>query len=58
MNQKINIKQLENKNSIIAENFFDKETLKGLLKSEEDIEKGRIRKAVQVLKEFEKKYGF
>ena len=36
--------------------IFDKETEKSLLKSEEDIEKGRTRKGVEVLKELEEKY--
>ena len=43
----------EYKNSI-----FDKQTIKHLLKSEEDIEKGKTRKAKEVIKEFKEKYGF
>lgn len=39
-------------------NIFDKETVKKLLKSEEDIEKGRTRKASEVIKELRAKYGF
>ena len=39
-------------------NIFDKETVNKLLKSEEDIEKGRTRKATEVIKEFREKYGF
>lgn len=39
-------------------NIFDKETVKKLLKSEEDIEKGRTRKATEVIKELRAKYGF
>lgn len=38
-------------------NIFDKETVKSLLKSEEDIEKGRTRKAEDVIKEFKDRYG-
>ena len=39
-------------------NIFDNETVKKLLKSEEDIEKGRTRKATEVIKELRTKYGF
>ena len=39
-------------------NIFDNETVKKLLKSEEDIEKGRTRKATEVIKELREKYGF
>lgn len=39
-------------------NIFDEETVKSLMKSEEDIEKGRTRKATEVIKEFKEKYRF
>ena len=39
-------------------NIFDKETVRKLLKSEEDIEKGSTRKASEVIKELRAKYGF
>ncbi len=39
-------------------NIFDNETVEKLLKSEEDIEKGRTRKATEVIKELRAKYGF
>ena len=39
-------------------NIFDNETVNKLLKSEEDIEKGRTRKATEVIKELRTKYGF
>ena len=39
-------------------NIFDKETVRKLLKSEEDIGKGRTRKASEVIKELRVKYGF
>ena len=39
-------------------NIFDREMIKKLLKSEEDIEKGRTRKATEVIKELRAKYGF
>ncbi len=39
-------------------NIFDNETVKKLLKSEEDIEKGRTRKATEVIKELRAKYEF
>lgn len=51
MQKVISIK--ENKNNVI-----DKETAKKILKSEEDIRMGRTRKAREVFKEFEQKYGF
>jgi len=38
--------------------IFDNETVEKLLKSEEDIEKGRTRKATEVIKELKTKYGF
>ncbi len=41
------------KNSII-----DEETIQSLLKSEEDIKNGRTRKALDVINEFKRKYGF
>ncbi len=54
-----------NKNNVIImsmeeyrNNIFDNETVKKLLKSEEDIEKGRTRKATEVIKELRAKYGF
>lgn len=54
-----------NKNNVIVmsmeeyrNNIFDKETIKSLMKSEEDIEKGRTRKGAEVIKEFKEKYGF
>lgn len=54
-----------NKNNVIVmsmeeytNNIFDNETVKKLLKSEEDIEKGRTRKATEVIKELRAKYGF
>ena len=54
-----------NRNNLIAmnmeeyrNNIFDKETIRKLLKSEEDIEKGRTRKATEVIKELREKYGF
>lgn len=54
-----------NKNNVIImsmeeykNNIFDNDTVKKLLKSEEDIEKGRTRKATEVIKELRAKYGF
>ncbi len=54
-----------NKNNVVVmsmeeyrNNIFDNETVKKLLKSEEDIEKGRTRKATEVIKELRAKYGF
>lgn len=54
-----------NKNNVIImsmeeyrNNIFDNETVKKLLKSEEDIEKGRTRKATEVIEELREKYGF
>lgn len=39
-------------------NIFNNEMVKKLLKSEEDIEKGRTKKATEVIKELRTKYGF
>jgi len=39
-------------------NIFDNETVKKLLKSEKDIEKGKTRKATEVIQELRLKYGF
>ena len=39
-------------------NILDKETMRKLLKSEEDIGKGRTRKASEVINELRVKYGF
>ncbi len=54
-----------NKNNVIVmsmeeyrNNILDNETVNKLLKSEEDIEKGRTRKATEVIKELRAKYGF
>ena len=39
-------------------NIFDRKMIKKLLKSEADIEKGRTKKATEVIKELRRKYGF
>ena len=39
------------------DNIFDDVTVKKLLKSEKDIEKGRTKKATEVISELKKKYG-
>ena len=39
-------------------NILNNATIKKLLKSEEDIENGRTRKATEVIKELRAKYGF
>lgn len=63
----LKIQQLEtvvNKNDVTMSmrecrnNILDNETVNRLLKSEDDIEKGRTRKATEVIKELRKKYGF
>lgn len=41
-----------------VDDIFDEETIRKLLKSEEDIEKGRTRDAKEVIKELREKYGF
>ena len=38
--------------------IFDDDTVNKLLKSEEDIENGRTRDAIEVMKEFKVRYGF
>ena len=55
----------DNRNHVIVmsmeeykNHILDKETVKRLLKSEEDIEMGRTRKATEVIKELREKYGF
>lgn len=47
-----------NKKEIEIDDFFDKETIKSLLKSEADIENGRTKKAAEVIEELRIKYGF
>lgn len=54
-----------NKNNVVMmsmeeykNNIFDKETINSLLKSEDDIENGRTRKGIEVVKELREKYGF
>ncbi len=42
----------------VEDKILDEETIESLLKSEEDIKMGRTRKATEVIKEFEEKYGF
>lgn len=39
-------------------NIFDNETVKKLLKSEDEIEKDKTREATEVIKELRLKYGF
>ena len=54
-----------NKNNVVVmsmeeyrNNIFDDETIKCLLKSEDDIENGRTKKAREVIMELKDKYGF
>ena len=54
INKKILVMRAEKSEDI----FFDKETVNKLLKSEEDIEKRRNKKASEVLEELREKYGF
>lgn len=65
MRQVTSLKELEtfiNQNEEVVvrknnkNNIFDDNTVKKLLKSEEDIEKGRTRKATEVIKELRAKY--
>ena len=56
--QEIETKTIINKNEKYKNNIFDKETVNKLLKSEEDIENGRTRKATEVIMELKTKYGF
>ena len=51
INKKILVMRAEKSEDI----FFDKETVNKLLKSEEDIEKGRTKKATEVIKELRAK---
>ena len=43
---------------LLNEEIFDEETIRCLMKSEEDIENGRTRKATEVFEELKEKYGF
>ena len=52
------VTSLEQKETYINKNIFDDETVNKLLKSEEDIEKGKTKKATEVVKELREKYGF
>ena len=54
MKQVINVKAIKKESN--NKNYFDKETINCLLKSEDDIENGRTRKMADVVKEFEEKY--
>lgn len=56
--QEIETKTIINKNEKYKNNIFDKEIVNKLLKSEEDIENGRTRKAAEVIMELKTKYGF
>ena len=54
-----------NKNNVVVmsmeeynKKIFNEETVNKLLKSEEDIENGKTRKASEVIKELRHKYGF
>ena len=66
MQQITNLQEIvTNKNKVTVTNgeeyknlIFDNETVKKLLKSEEDIENGKTRRAVDVIKELRLKYGF
>lgn len=62
MKQTIKMPKLANKKIVVKQknenDYFNKETLKHLLKSEEDIENGRTRDAREVIKEMQEKYGF
>lgn len=58
----VNKNNANNSNIISMEKYrnisLDDETIKCLLKSEQDIEEGRTRKATDVIKELRAKYGF
>lgn len=47
----MNIDQYKNK-------IFDNKTIISLLKSEDDIEKGRTRNAIEIIKKLREEYGF
>ncbi len=58
MKQVKNVKQINEEDTMAKDSIFNEETIKCLLKSEEDIENNRTRGAREVIEELRSKYGF
>ena len=58
MKQVKNINQINEEGIMTKDSIFNEETIKCLLKSEEDIENNRTRGAREVIEELRSKYGF
>ena len=58
MKQVKNINRINEEGILTKDSVFNEETIKCLLKSEEDIENNRTRGAKEVIEELRSKYGF
>ena len=58
MKQVKNVNQINEEEILTQDLIFNEETIKCLLKSEEDIENNRTRGAREVIEELRSKYGF
>lgn len=58
MKQVKNINRINEEGILTQDSVFNEETIKCLLKSEEDIENNRTRGAKEVIEELRSKYGF
>ena len=58
MKQVKNVNQINEEGILTQDSIFNEETIKCLLKSEEDIENNRTRGAREVIEELRSKYGF
>ena len=58
MKQVKNVKQINEQDTMAKDSIFNEETIKCLLKSEEDLDNNRTRGAREVIEELRSKYGF
>ena len=58
MKQVKNVNQINEEGILTKDSVFNEESIKCLLKSEEDIENNRTRGAREVIEELRSKYGF
>ena len=58
MKQVKNVNPINEEGIMTKDSIFNEETIKCLLKSEEDIENNRTRGAREVIEELKNKYGF
>ena len=58
MKQVKNVNQINEEGILTKDSVFNEESIKCLLKSEEDIENNRTRGAREVIEELKNKYGF